>query len=48
MENDVQKPHKQRGLMSRVKSWLTRPGTIKVAFAIMRLVAWVAKVFDLF
>jgi hypothetical protein len=48
MKTDVQKPHKQRGLMSRVKSWLKRPGTIRMAFAIMKLIVWVAKVFDLF
>lgn len=46
--SDVQKLPEQRGPMSRVKSWLTRPGTLKTAFAVLRAVVWVAKVFDLF
>lgn len=46
--NAVQKPPKRRGPKSRVKSWLMRPGTIKMAFAIVRLIALLAKAFDLF
>ena len=45
---DVQEPPKRRGLKSRVRSWLTRPGTIKMAFVIARIIAWVAKAIDLF
>lgn len=46
--NDVQKPPKRRGPKSQVKSWLLRPGTIKMAFAIVRLIALIAKVIDSF
>lgn len=48
MNNDVFKPHKQRGPRSRVKSWLTRRATIMLAIAILRVIARLAKVFDLF
>lgn len=46
--NDVQKPPERRGPKSRIKSWLTRPSTIRMAFTILRLIALVAKVIDLF
>ncbi len=45
MQNDVQKPHKQRALKSWW-SWLTRPRTIRLAFALVRLVSEVAKLID--
>lgn len=45
---DVQKPPKRRGPKNRVKSWLMRPSTIRIAFVIVRLIALVAKVIDLF
>lgn len=44
---DVQKPPKRRGLKSRL-SWLTRPGTIRLAIALVRLVTEIAKVIDRF
>ena len=42
------KPHKRRGPKNRVKSWLMRPSTIRIAFVIARLIALVAKVINLF
>ncbi len=48
VKSDNLKPHKQRGPRSRVKSWLIRPRTILVAIAILRLIARLVKVFDLF
>lgn len=45
---DVRKPPKRRGPKSQFKSWLTRPETIKMAFAILRLIDLVAKVIDKF
>jgi len=47
MESDVQKPPKRRALKSRW-SWLTRPGTIRLAFALVRLVSEIVKVMDKF
>jgi hypothetical protein len=47
MQIDVQKPPKRRVLKSRW-SWLTRPGTIRLAFALVRLVSEIAKVMDKF
>jgi hypothetical protein len=47
MQHGVQKPHKQRALKNRW-SWLTRPGTIRLAFALVRLVAEIAKVIGKF
>jgi hypothetical protein len=47
MQIDVQKPPKRRALKS-LRSWLTRPGTIRLAFALVRLVADIAKVIDKF
>lgn len=47
MQIDVQKPHKRRALKSRW-SWLTRPSTIRLAFALVRLVSEIAKVMDKF
>lgn len=44
--SDVRKPPKRRGSMNHFVSWLTRPETIKVAFAIVRLIDLVAKVID--
>lgn len=45
--HDVQKPPKRRRPKSRW-SWLTRPGTIRIAFLLVRLVAVIAKVIDKF
>jgi hypothetical protein len=45
MRYDVQKPPKRRALRNRW-SWLTRPGTIRLAFSLVRLVAEIAKVID--
>lgn len=42
----VRKPPKRRGPRSRVKSWLTRPETIKVAVAVLQLIDLVVKIFD--
>ena len=47
MKHDVQKPLKRRSLKSQW-SWLTRPGTIRLAFALVRLVAEIAKVIGKF
>lgn len=47
MKSDVQKPPRRRVLKSRW-SWLTRPGTIRLAFALVRLVSEIAKVIDKF
>ena len=47
MQIDVQKPPKRRALKSRW-SWLTHPGTIRLAFALVRLVSEIAKVMDRF
>lgn len=44
--NDVHKPPKRRGPRNHFVSWLTRPETIKMAFAIVRLIDLVAKVID--
>lgn len=44
---DVQKPLIRRGSKSQVKSWLIRPSTIKMAFAVVRLIALVVKVIDM-
>jgi hypothetical protein len=43
--NDL-KPHKRLGPRSRVRSWLVRPATLKVAFAILRVVDLVARAYD--
>jgi hypothetical protein len=48
MNIDVHKPRKRRGLMSRIKSWLRRPGTFKAAQTALKIVTLIAKVFDLF
>lgn len=48
MNADVHKPRKRRGPMSRIKSWLKRPGTFKAAQAALNIVTLIAKVFDLF
>jgi hypothetical protein len=45
--NDRRKPHKHRGSANRIKSWLRRPGTLKMAIAVLRLVSLVARLFDL-
>ncbi len=47
MESDVQKPHKRRAPKSRW-SWLARPETIRLAFALVRLVSEIAKVMGKF
>lgn len=47
MQSDVQKPPKRRALKNRW-SWLTRPGTIRLAFALVRLVSEIAKVMNKF
>ena len=47
MKSDVQKPPRGRVLKSRW-SWLTRPGTIRLAVALVRLVTVIAKVIDKF
>lgn len=44
---NVQKPPKRRGPKSRW-SWLKQPGTLKLAFALVRLVAEIAKLIDRF
>jgi len=45
--NDRHKPPKHRGSVNRIKSWLLRPGTFKIAIAVLRLVSLVARLFDL-
>ena len=45
--NNRRKPPKHRGSANRIKSWLLRPGTLKIAVAILRLVSLVARLFDL-
>ena len=47
MQIDVQKPPKRRALKSRW-SWLMRPRTIRLAFALVRLVSEIAKLIDKF
>ncbi len=46
--NDDQEPSERRGLMRRIKFWLVRPGTIKMAIAFLKLIYWIAKVLDWF
>lgn len=46
---DVQKPPKRRGPKTRrIRLWLTRPSTIRMAFTALRLIALVAKIINLF
>jgi hypothetical protein len=45
--NDDREPSERRGLIRKIRLWLMRPGTLKVAFAVLRLVHWVLKFFDL-
>jgi len=45
MKCDVQKPPRRRALKSRW-SWLTHPGTFRLAVALVRLVTVIAKVID--
>lgn len=45
MNSDVQKPPRRWALKSRW-SWLTRPGTFRLAIALVRLVTVIAKVID--
>lgn len=44
--NDDQEPSKRRGLMRKVRAWLMRPSTIRVAFAVLKFICWVLKFFD--
>lgn len=46
--NDLSEPHKRLGPRSRIRSWLVRPATLKVAFAILRVVDLVARAYDWF
>ena len=43
---DDEKPPKRRGTKSQGKSWWLRPGTLRIAFAVVRLVHQVAKLID--
>lgn len=45
MKSDVQKPPRRRALKSRWP-WLMRPGTFRLAVALVRLVTVIAKVID--
>jgi len=45
---DLSKPLKRLGPRSRVKSWLVQPATLKVAFAILRVVDLVVRAYDWF
>lgn len=46
--NNAQKPHKRgKPNIRRVKRWLTRPSTIKMAFKMLKLIALVAKIINL-
>lgn len=45
--NDDQVPSERRGLMRGIRFWLMRPGTIKMAFAVIQFVHWVLKAFHL-
>ena len=46
--NDRPSPRKRRGSAKRKKSWLLRPGTIKIAAAILNALSLVVRFFDLF
>ena len=48
MINKVKKTTSKRGLIGQVKSALTKPKTYVLAVRILRLIVWVARVFDLF
>lgn len=43
---DDEKPPKRRGTKSQGKSWWLRPETLRIAFAVVRLVHQVAKLVD--
>lgn len=45
---DHSEPHKRLGPRSKVRSWLVRPATLKVAFAILRVVVLVVRAYDWF
>jgi hypothetical protein len=44
----IPKPHKYQGSRNRIKSWLQKPGTLKVAIAVLRVLSLVVRLFDLF
>ena len=46
--NDDREPSERRGLMRKVRVWLMRPGTIKMAFAVLKFIYWVLKFIVLF
>jgi len=46
MKSGHSKPPKRLGPSSRHSSWLVRPVTFKMAIAILRVVDWVARVYD--
>lgn len=45
---DVLKPPKRRGTKSQRKSLWLRPEVLHMAFAVLQLISWVAKLLDWF
>ncbi len=39
---------KRRGLVSKVKSWLERPGTFKTAIFVLNFISLIARAIDFF
>lgn len=46
MSEDLE-PRKRQGSMSQVKAWFVRPTTIRVAFAVIRIVGLVLRIISL-